>query len=130
MKKLSLYIDKLYCLIFRNYIPGSCQLGKGTKLAYSGIGVVIHTEAKVGKYCIIGQNTTIGGRSKSVSAPIIGDNVYIGAGSRILGDITIGDNVVIGANAVVIESLPSRCVAVGIPAKVIKNNICSPRDYF
>lgn len=33
----------------------------------------------------------------------------------------IGDNAVIGANSVVTASIPPNCVAVGVPAKVIKS---------
>ena len=44
----------------------------------------------------------------------------IGAGAVIIGDIRVGDNVQIGANAVVTHNLPDNCVAVGIPARVIK----------
>ena len=34
--------------------------------------------------------------------------------------VTIGDNVVIGANSVVAGDIPSRSLAVGCPARVIK----------
>jgi serine O-acetyltransferase len=67
---------------------------------------------------------TIGGRSKIKDLPIIGDNVLIGAGAKILGDVIIGNNVVIGANAVVVESVPDNCVAAGVPARIIKREIC------
>jgi serine O-acetyltransferase len=52
-------------------------------------------------------------------APIIGSRVNIGAGAKILGAIRIGDDVDVGANAVVIEDVPSGCIAVG-PAATIK----------
>lgn len=61
---------------------------------------------------------TIGGTPNRVELPVIGDNVYIGAGAKI-----IGNNVVIGANSVVITDIPDNCVAVGMPAKVIKEGI-------
>lgn len=51
---------------------------------------------------------------------IIGNNVWIGDKATILGGVTIGDNVIIGANSVVTHNLPSNCIAVGTPAKVIK----------
>ncbi len=34
--------------------------------------------------------------------------------------VTIGRNCVIGANSVVTKDIPDGCVAVGVPAKVIK----------
>lgn len=51
----------------------------------------------------------------------IGNNVYIGYGAVILPGVTIGDNVIIGASALVTRDIQSNSVAVGIPAKVIKN---------
>lgn len=52
---------------------------------------------------------------------IIGKNVWIGTKSIILSGVTIGDNCVIGAGSVVTKSIPANCVAVGNPARVIKN---------
>lgn len=50
----------------------------------------------------------------------IGSGCFIGSGAIILGNVTIGDNVIIGGGAVVTHDLPSGCIAVGIPARVIK----------
>ena len=50
----------------------------------------------------------------------IEDNVWIGEMVCILPGIKIGKGTIIGANAVVTKDLPSYCVAVGNPAKVIK----------
>jgi acetyltransferase-like isoleucine patch superfamily enzyme len=55
----------------------------------------------------------------------IGSRVWI-PGATILPNVTIGNNVVIGVGAVVTKSIPSGCLAVGVPAKVIKEN-CYPR---
>lgn len=58
---------------------------------------------------------------KSQTAPvIIGRNVWIGGGSIILPGVTIGDGTTIGAGSVVTKSIPSRCVAVGNPCRVIR----------
>lgn len=50
----------------------------------------------------------------------IGNNVWIGDGAAILGGSDIGDGVIIGANAVVTGKIPSFTIAVGIPAKPVK----------
>ena len=51
----------------------------------------------------------------------IGDNVFIGYGSIVLPGVNIGNNVVIGAGSVVNKDIPSDSIAVGVPAKVIKD---------
>jgi maltose O-acetyltransferase len=51
----------------------------------------------------------------------IGNNVWIGGNVCVLGGVHIGDNVVIGAGSVVVKDIPSNCVAVGNPCRVIKN---------
>ncbi len=50
----------------------------------------------------------------------IGRRVWVGANVTILPGITIGDYAVIGAGAVVTRDIPARSVAVGVPARVIK----------
>ena len=51
----------------------------------------------------------------------IGEGSYIGINAVIVGNIKIGKHCVIGANSVVTKNVPDYCVAVGSPAKVIKN---------
>lgn len=50
----------------------------------------------------------------------IGDGTWIGEKVSILPGVTIGKKCVIGTNAVVTKDVPDYCMAVGIPAKVIK----------
>jgi maltose O-acetyltransferase len=61
-------------------------------------------------------------RAKFESAkPItIGDNVWLGGGVIILPGINIGENAVVGAGAVVTKDIPANVVAVGNPARVIR----------
>ena len=53
----------------------------------------------------------------------IGNNVWIGANATILPGVTIGDNTVIGAGSVVTKDIPANCIAVGVPAKITRQNI-------
>jgi len=57
----------------------------------------------------------------NIAKPVtIGDNCWIGAGAIIMPGVTIGDRTTIGAGSVVTKDIPSDCVAVGNPARVIK----------
>jgi acetyltransferase-like isoleucine patch superfamily enzyme len=56
---------------------------------------------------------------KQLSPVSIGDGSWIGENVCIVG-ATIGKNCVIGANSVVTKNIPDFCVAVGIPARIIK----------
>lgn len=51
----------------------------------------------------------------------IGDNVWLGAGVIVLPGVTIGENSVVGAGSVVTKDLPANVVAVGSPARLIRN---------
>ncbi|AZI14756.1 sugar O-acetyltransferase [Avibacterium paragallinarum] len=51
---------------------------------------------------------------------IIGNNVWIGGNTIILGGVTIGDNSVIGAGSLVNKNIPANSLAMGSPAKVIR----------
>lgn len=49
----------------------------------------------------------------------IGNNVCTGYNVMILKGVTIGDNVFIGANSLVTRNIPSNCIAVGSPCRVL-----------
>ena len=51
----------------------------------------------------------------------IGNNCWIGGSVTILPGVTIGHNVTIGAGSVVVHDIPSDCIAVGNPARPIKD---------
>ena len=50
----------------------------------------------------------------------IGDNVWLGGGVIVCPGVTIGENTVVGAGAVVVRDLPASVLAVGNPARVIR----------
>lgn len=113
--------ELLIFLFYNCKVPYQAEIGKGTKLGYGGIGVVIHRDCKIGDFCTISQQVTLGGgNSRYPGVPSIGDRVYIAKGAIVFGGITIGNNVEIGANAVVNKPIPDDAVVAGVPAKIIR----------
>lgn len=96
-------------------------------------GSVLTVNIKIGNYNIINPGCTIGHDTMlknfvtiypnvSVSGSVtIENNVEIGVGTKIIQGKRIGQKTIVGAGAVVVRDLPSSCVAVGVPAKVIKH---------
>ncbi|THV40550.1 sugar O-acetyltransferase [Glycomyces buryatensis] len=87
---------------------------------------------EIGDDCLIGPNVQLltpthpvepGPRRDKLEAaqPItIRDNVWIGGGVIVCPGVTIGENSVIGAGAVVTRDIPANVVAVGNPARVVR----------
>lgn len=116
-------IDRLIEFVFHCRLPYTIEIGEGFEVAHYGLGVFIHPRAQIGRNVFLGPTVHIGGRSQGWEVPRIEDNVYIATGAKILGHVTVGEGSVIGANAVVIRSIPPRCIAAGVPARVIRENI-------
>lgn len=110
-----------------------CNISVGNNF-FANFNLTILDEAKVsfGNNVFIGPNVSIYTACHPLNAderntgiewaePVsIGNSVWIGGSVTILPGVTIGDNVVIGAGSVVTKDIPSNVVAVGNPAKVIK----------
>jgi acetyltransferase-like isoleucine patch superfamily enzyme len=89
---------------------GGLVIGRGCDLA-AGVHVYTHSSAR---RCVSKRSEEIERR------PVrIGDFTFIGANAVILMGVSIGSHCVIGAGAVVANDIPDRCVAVGVPARVV-----------
>ncbi len=111
--------------------PSNIKIGEGSTL---NEGVLLNARASleignfvhISSYCIINTGgldySELMDKRRHVTEPIvIKDGVWLGSGVIINPGVIIGRNSVIGAGAVVTSDIPDNCVAVGIPAKVIKN---------
>jgi len=123
--KVKLVTDRLNAVI---------EIGPNTRIH----GTCIHAYKKIyiGENCLIAANCQIfDGNGHDLSFPlvekrinttgeakeiIINDNVWIGTNCIILPGTNIGYGSVISAGSVVVNNIPSMCIAGGIPAKVIK----------
>lgn len=53
----------------------------------------------------------------------IGSYCFIGCNVVVMPGVTIGDHCIIGANTLVREDVPSNCIVVGNPGKIVKRNV-------
>jgi acetyltransferase-like isoleucine patch superfamily enzyme len=88
--------------------------------------ITIGEEVAISKGVIIrdSDNHVLDGKKDQVSQPItIGNHVWIGMRAIILKGVSIGDGAVIAAGAVVNKDVPSECLAGGVPARILKENV-------
>jgi len=81
---------------------------------------------KIGKYTAIGRGVSILTHDfvmREWRPVTIGDNCFIGFNAIVLAGVTIGDSVIVAGNALVVKDVPSNCVVMGNPARVVEQNI-------
>lgn len=96
-----------------------CSIGTKTMI---DMGAIIGSGAQIDENCHIGANAVIAGmiEPNHDRCVHIEKNCLIGANAVILEGITVHEGAVVGAGAVVTQDVPSNCVVVGVPAKVMK----------
>jgi acetyltransferase-like isoleucine patch superfamily enzyme len=95
---------------------GKIQIGNNSLI---GPGVVMRTA----NHQFSRVDINIQDQGHIVADIIIGSDCWIGANAIVLGGVRIGNGSVVGAGSVVSRDIPPMSVAVGIPAKVIKNRM-------
>jgi acetyltransferase-like isoleucine patch superfamily enzyme len=114
-------------MIFEN---AKLHLGSGYINRYAKIRC--YSSITIGDNVAISENFSIWdsdahsivGKEESMIQPIvIGNNVWIGTNVTVLKGVTIGDGAIIAAGSVVSKDIQANCLAGGIPAKVLKENV-------
>jgi UDP-perosamine 4-acetyltransferase len=111
------------------YVASSAQLGTGIAImpgavvqvdAHIGDGSIINTNAsvdhdcKIGSLCHAAPGVTLSGHV------IVEEGVFLGTGTKVIDGMHIGEWSILGAGAVVVDAIPHHCLAVGVPARVIR----------
>ena len=117
--------------------PFHCDYGKQIRIGkrfFANFNFTVLDEAPVtiGDDCFIGPNVSIytachstdpierNSRKEWAEPVTIGNSVWIGGSVTILPGVTIGNNVTIGAGSVVVKDIPSNCIAVGNPCRIVR----------
>lgn len=95
----------------RSVLGTNVQLGNDCII---NTGAIIDHETEIGNHVHIAPSVSVAGRVT------IENYSFIGIGATVKEYITIGENVTVGAGAVVLADLPDNVVAVGVPARIIR----------
>lgn len=96
---------------------GKILIGPGANVQDNA---VLHCDP--GGQVVLGRDVTVG-HSAIVHGCTVGDNTLIGMHATLLNGCKVGSHCIIGAGALVPEGkeIPDGTVAVGVPARVVKN---------
>ncbi len=118
------------CISNIAHISKNVQIGMGNAILP---GSIIHTNSKIGSFCIIDSkaviehDTVIEDYVNISPGAILCGNVHIkqgaviGAGCTIIEKVCVGENALVGAGSVVIKDVEPNSVVVGNPAHKIRN---------
>ena len=121
----------VYCNSYIRVVKGGSLILNGGFIN-ENVQITCASKISIGKGCTIARDViirdydshTIEEDGFQMMKPIIiGDNVWIGNRAMILKGVTIGDGAIIAAGAIVTKNIPSKTIAAGVPAKVIKKGI-------
>jgi UDP-perosamine 4-acetyltransferase len=112
-----------------SYVSPSATIGYGVAIM-GGVVInaqsvvqdmcIINTGATVDHDCYIGYGVHIAPGSSLAGNVRVGDRAFLGIGTSAIPNSIIGEDSVIGAGGVVISNIPANVVAVGVPARIIK----------
>ena len=86
-----------------------------------GGSVIVNTSASIDHDCTIGEGVHISPGAHLAGAVRVGRASWIGIGSIVIDNVSIGESVVIGAGGVVVNDMPDRVLAYGVPARIVRD---------
>lgn len=113
------------------YIPDSTVIGKGTVIQYGcfiscnvniGDYVYIQPYANIGHDVFLSSGCVISSGCNIAGGVTVGANSYLAMGCCVKEEVTIGSNSIVGMMSAVYKDLPDDVIAMGNPARVMKNN--------
>jgi acetyltransferase-like isoleucine patch superfamily enzyme len=121
---------ELYCA------PGATITLADHAFLNQGVHIACMREVSIGENCLIADQALImdtdfhslGDEPIQLEPVRIERRAWIGARAIILKGVTIGEAAIVGAGAIVTRSIPARAVAVGNPARLVRDHRSEVRD--
>lgn len=112
-------------------VAGNARIEEGTVICYNAYvsidtylaeNSLVQPMSVVGHGCMIGKNSVISAFVSMGGNSRIGDNSFVGMNVPIKQGAVIGSGSVVGMGSVVVRDIPDGVVAVGNPARPMKND--------
>ncbi|MDX6449352.1 MAG: hypothetical protein QOD08_1815 [Gaiellaceae bacterium] len=88
-----------------------------------GRHVILNRGALIGHDTIVGDYVTVGPGANVAGLCTIGDGAYVAMGAVVLDRVEIGAGALVGAGAVVTKDVPPNVQVVGVPARIVKEDV-------
>lgn len=107
-------------------------LGEGT---IASVGVIVAVNTRIGRHVIlnrgalighdtvVGDYVTVGPGANVAGLCTIGDGAYIAMGAVVVDRVEIGASAVVAAGAVVTKDVPPNVQVIGVPARIVKEDV-------
>lgn len=89
-------------------------------MAVVGQASIINTSANVEHDCVIGDYAHISVGACLAGNVNVGSGCFIGINSTVIQNLTVGSYSILGASSTLLQNIPNYSIAVGTPAKIIK----------
>lgn len=118
------------------------EIGSGTSMSGSCVISAAHS-VRIGRSVLFARNVYVSDHNHAFGDPLrpildqgmsvpepvsIGDGAWLGENAVVCPGVTIGRGAVIGANAVVLDDVPDFGIAVGVPARVVRQYLSSGNE--
>ena len=100
-------------------VAGFCSLANGSALSRNSC---VNVMSIVGHDVFVGANSVVSSMVNLGGGCTVGENTYIGMGALVKERVKIGSNSIIGMGSVVYSDVPDDVIALGNPARVVKQN--------
>lgn len=115
-----------------------CKVTIGDRTTFEGIRIVnvgLNNVVSIGRDCMFSDKIELwasdthsifdntGEWINQEKPVIIGDKVWVGSGVTILKGVIVGDGSIVGMGSLVTKNIPDKVISVGVPNKIIKENI-------
>jgi sugar O-acyltransferase (sialic acid O-acetyltransferase NeuD family) len=103
-----------------------CFVGAGAVIAaYTSLGahVFVNRGVLIGHHTTLGHHVSLMPGANVAGLVTIGAHTFVGMGAIVLDRISIGEHCVVGSGALVTKDAPARVQLMGLPARIVKQDI-------